>query len=45
MYTIFYLFASFASEVPWKSCGNSWNTPNCYRRELSEIGRYIIGLY
>ncbi|CAG7730447.1 unnamed protein product [Allacma fusca] len=24
-----YLIASFTYELPWSSCGNSWNTPNC----------------
>ncbi|XP_038055565.1 sodium- and chloride-dependent glycine transporter 1-like [Patiria miniata] len=28
-YTLFYLFASFTKELPWKTCDNSWNTPNC----------------
>ncbi|MEQ2172234.1 hypothetical protein GOODEAATRI_019037, partial [Goodea atripinnis] len=24
-----YLFSSFNSELPWATCGNSWNTENC----------------
>ena len=28
-YTIFYFFASFSKVVPWASCDNYWNTPNC----------------
>ncbi|XP_032833846.1 sodium- and chloride-dependent glycine transporter 2 [Petromyzon marinus] len=28
-YTLFYLFASFTSALPWGSCTNEWNTPNC----------------
>ncbi|XP_022084856.1 sodium- and chloride-dependent glycine transporter 2-like [Acanthaster planci] len=28
-YTLFYLFASFTKEVPWKTCDNEWNTPTC----------------
>ena len=28
-YTLFYLFASFTKELPWKTCDNVWNTPNC----------------
>ena len=24
-----YLFASFTSELPWSTCNNAWNTPNC----------------
>uniref|UniRef100_K1R5Q9 Sodium-dependent serotonin transporter n=1 Tax=Magallana gigas TaxID=29159 RepID=K1R5Q9_MAGGI len=26
---VFYMFASFRSEVPWAGCNNSWNTENC----------------
>lgn len=26
---LYYMFKSFASVVPWASCGNPWNTPNC----------------
>ena len=29
-YTLFYLFASFTKELPWKTCDNDWNTPNCW---------------
>uniref|UniRef100_H2YJY3 Transporter n=1 Tax=Ciona savignyi TaxID=51511 RepID=H2YJY3_CIOSA len=25
-----YFFASMASELPWSTCGNSWNTRNCF---------------
>ncbi|XP_064620268.1 sodium- and chloride-dependent glycine transporter 1-like [Lineus longissimus] len=35
-YTIFYLFSSFAAEVPWASCDNTWNTELCYRSETIE---------
>ena len=28
-YIIYYLFASFSRVLPWSTCGNSWNTPNC----------------
>lgn len=24
-----YLFSSFATELPWSSCNNDWNTPAC----------------
>ena len=26
---LYYLFLSMAKDVPWKSCGNWWNTENC----------------
>ncbi|ELK37574.1 Sodium- and chloride-dependent glycine transporter 2 [Myotis davidii] len=28
-YTLFYLFASFVAVLPWGSCNNPWNTPDC----------------
>ncbi|XP_015752629.1 PREDICTED: sodium- and chloride-dependent GABA transporter 1-like [Acropora digitifera] len=28
-WSLLYLYHSFASEVPWKSCGNGWNTAFC----------------
>merc|ERR1719422_189385 len=34
-WTLFYLINSFVSipDLPWGSCGNWWNTPNCYDSE------------
>ncbi|XP_071479967.1 sodium- and chloride-dependent glycine transporter 1-like [Diadema antillarum] len=29
MYTIYYMFASFTSKLPWTSCTSSWNTDYC----------------
>lgn len=26
---LYYLFLSMAKDVPWKSCGNWWNTDKC----------------
>lgn len=28
-WAVYYLFASLQSELPWTSCGNEWNTPEC----------------
>uniref|UniRef100_UPI00358EA940 sodium- and chloride-dependent taurine transporter-like n=1 Tax=Myxine glutinosa TaxID=7769 RepID=UPI00358EA940 len=28
-WTLFYLAHSFNSNLPWASCNNTWNTPNC----------------
>lgn len=33
---LYFLFSSFATEVPWKTCNNSWNTPNCWDGSLNE---------
>ena len=29
MYTLYYLFASFTTKLPWVGCYNEWNTPFC----------------
>jgi len=29
-WALYFLFSSFASEVPWKGCNNSWNTGECW---------------
>ncbi|XP_062262717.1 sodium- and chloride-dependent GABA transporter ine [Platichthys flesus] len=28
-WALYYLFSSFQSPLPWQSCNNTWNTPNC----------------
>jgi len=28
-WAVYYLFASFRSELPWMTCNNEWNTHNC----------------
>ena len=27
---VYYLFGSFVKHLPWSSCGNIWNTKDCY---------------
>ncbi|KAJ8043609.1 Sodium- and chloride-dependent GABA transporter ine [Holothuria leucospilota] len=36
-WAIFYLFSSFRSELPWASCNNTWNTPNCFSQENYDL--------
>ncbi|KAG5893170.1 hypothetical protein JTB14_000430 [Gonioctena quinquepunctata] len=28
-WALYYLITSFQYELPWTTCGNAWNTPNC----------------
>ncbi|XP_068085176.1 sodium- and chloride-dependent glycine transporter 2-like [Anabrus simplex] len=35
-WTLFYMFHSFTSELPWGSCDNVYNTPYCYNEELNQ---------
>ncbi|KAK6176730.1 hypothetical protein SNE40_014972 [Patella caerulea] len=35
-WTLFYLFSSFTATLPWSTCDNSWNSPQC----LSEYERF-----
>jgi len=40
-WAVYYLSESFHSELPWLSCNNSWNTPNCTLiSDLSELSNY-----
>ena len=29
-WSLYYFFASFSVNLPWTSCNNTWNTPQCY---------------
>ena len=49
-YTVFYMFASFAKELPWDSCGNWWNTDGmlvcvCYNEMLSSVCLVIANMF
>ncbi|XP_043943546.1 sodium- and chloride-dependent GABA transporter 2-like [Protopterus annectens] len=38
-WAVFYLFSSFAAELPWASCNHEWNTENCaeFQKKNSSI--------
>ncbi|XP_056383901.1 sodium- and chloride-dependent glycine transporter 2 [Hyla sarda] len=42
-YTIFYLFASFVYTLPWASCENPWNTPDCKDKDRLMLDSCLIG--
>ncbi|XP_006111551.2 sodium- and chloride-dependent glycine transporter 2 [Pelodiscus sinensis] len=42
-YTLFYLFASFVRVLPWASCTNYWNTPDCKDKNKLLLDSCIIG--
>lgn len=49
-YTLFYLFASFVSVLPWGSCNNPWNTPECKDKTKLLLGKFghaltVCGLF
>lgn len=41
-WTLFYLFQSFRSDVPWRDCGNWWNTEDCYAGKPDEGNSGIL---
>lgn len=43
-YTIFYLFSSLSSVLPWANCGHSWNTDNCTERATDGNSTFNISL-
>ncbi|RDD46443.1 Sodium- and chloride-dependent GABA transporter 2 [Trichoplax sp. H2] len=36
-WVLYFLFASFISPLPWTTCDNSWNTPECLVRNGSNV--------
>ncbi|KAM8939060.1 sodium- and chloride-dependent glycine transporter 2 [Pelodytes ibericus] len=42
-YTLFYLFASLVYVLPWASCDNPWNTPDCKDKDRLMLDSCFIG--
>lgn len=40
-WSLYYLFSSMTSELPWLRCDNYWNSPNC--TDPKAINGSIIG--
>ncbi|XP_006000314.1 sodium-dependent noradrenaline transporter [Latimeria chalumnae] len=40
-WSLYYLFSAFTSELPWTSCGNPWNSPNC--TDPSSVNMSVLG--
>ncbi len=40
-WSLYYLFASLTSELPWLKCNNPWNSPNC--TEPQRINGTVLG--
>ena len=39
-WVLYFIFSSFASQVPWKNCGNPWNTDKCWDGSLN--GKLLV---
>nr|VZI10603.1 unnamed protein product [Spirometra erinaceieuropaei] len=39
-WTLFYLFASFTSTLPWSVCSGFWNTPNCDENTTDTVANH-----
>lgn len=36
-WAIYFLFMSLRSVLPWSTCGNDWNTENCYLQDDNKL--------
>jgi len=36
-WSVYFLFSSFKKQVPWATCNNAWNTPNCTSLPFGDI--------
>ncbi|XP_037070121.1 sodium- and chloride-dependent glycine transporter 1-like [Pollicipes pollicipes] len=37
-WTLYYMYLTFRSVLPWSTCGNWWNTDNCVTRHINNTG-------
>lgn len=44
-YILFFLFASMTSELPWKTCDNTWNTDRCFAPNRTANVTANVSLY
>uniref|UniRef100_A0A8C5Q915 Transporter n=1 Tax=Leptobrachium leishanense TaxID=445787 RepID=A0A8C5Q915_9ANUR len=42
-WSLYYLASSFTFELPWTTCGNEWNSPNCTDPLLLNISLFSNG--
>lgn len=35
-WALYFFFSSFTSNLPWTSCNNTWNTPDCYEGHTTD---------
>ncbi|KAK2182640.1 hypothetical protein NP493_343g01015 [Ridgeia piscesae] len=35
-YSVYFIFASFTSQLPWETCGNPWNTKCEFHERMNE---------
>ncbi|XP_043224465.1 sodium- and chloride-dependent GABA transporter ine-like [Amphibalanus amphitrite] len=36
-WALYYMFASFQSQIPWASCNNTWNTATCHDASAADV--------
>ncbi|XP_037918246.1 sodium- and chloride-dependent glycine transporter 1 [Hermetia illucens] len=44
-WTIFYMYASFTSELPWQNCEKEWSTAHCYSYEMADQCEAVNGTF
>ena len=44
-WSLYYLFASFTSELPWSHCGNDFNTECKHQRRVTSLARAPAARY